>query len=257
MRYHSTDGEKQRFIERIESAGGQVTLDICVDLHGISDVKSIVEIVPLIPHMLPYATIVNISSAGESEKRFAQEILAGLQHIQSLDFDHPWACTSAKPYKPTNDEQAHFISRIGLAGGQVTQSITLELRAVRDSKALVVLLAEVPRCLPELTGIDLSSSRRPSSTVTDDVIRYLAALLQLEYLDLSGSRITNNGLSAIRQLTGLTRLYLGRTEVTAEGISSLSPLAKLHTLTIPKAISMRDLQALKPRFPRVGWIGQN
>jgi len=57
--------------------------------------------------------------------------------------------------------------------------------------------------------------------ITDAGLKHLAALTQLERLDLFCAHITDAGLESLKRLTRLQRLNLGATDVTSEGLTNL------------------------------------
>ena len=68
---------------------------------------------------------------------------------------------------------------------------------------------------------------------------------QLERLDLSGTKITNHGLLALKNLPKLQYLGLGNTKVSGEGIQFLQQLKNLRELSLSKSkISGPDLAPL-------------
>jgi|GEM_PF-1078911 len=67
---------------------------------------------------------------------------------------------------------------------------------------------------------------------SDAALHTLAALQQLEDLEIGGKRITNAGAAHIAALSALTTLTLDQTEITAKGLAELARAPKLTALTI-------------------------
>jgi hypothetical protein len=57
--------------------------------------------------------------------------------------------------------------------------------------------------------------------VTDAGLKELAALKQLQWLELSWTQVTDAGLKVLAGLTQLKRLYLSGTQVTDAGLQNL------------------------------------
>ncbi|MEZ5404367.1 MAG: hypothetical protein R2729_32100 [Bryobacteraceae bacterium] len=80
----------------------------------------------------------------------------------------------------------------------------------------------------EITGVDFRAS-----WVTDTDLRRLAELPRLSYLDLSVTRITDQGMQALKNLPGVTDLNLRFAEyVTDEGLAAIKGWKKLRRLNI-------------------------
>jgi len=79
-----------------------------------------------------------------------------------------------------------------------------------------------------ITGVDLRAS-----WVTDTDLRKLAQLPDLNYLDLSLTRITDQGMQEIKKLPGVVELNLRYAEyVTDEGLAAIKEWKKLKRLNV-------------------------
>jgi len=79
-----------------------------------------------------------------------------------------------------------------------------------------------------ITGVDLRAS-----WVTDTDLRKLAQLPDLNYLDLSLTRVTDQGMQEIKKLTGIVDLNLRFAEyVTDEGLAAIKEWRKLKRLNV-------------------------
>jgi hypothetical protein len=90
---------------------------------------------------------------------------------------------------------------------------------------------------------------------TEEWVEALSKLTSLEYLNLAGFEVTNDGMKNLQGLTSLTELDLSRcSRVSDQGLVSLSKLPLLHTLdirfleitdtglqTLSSILSLRDL----------------
>ncbi len=88
--------------------------------------------------------------------------------------------------------------------------------------------------------------------ITDVEIVHLAALPELESLDISGGQITDAGLANLRGLVELKRLYLRDLPITDAGLEHLQGLTGLEVLTLSNAkisgkglAQLRDLKQLR------------
>ncbi|MFN8580231.1 MAG: hypothetical protein U0163_04540 [Gemmatimonadaceae bacterium] len=79
-----------------------------------------------------------------------------------------------------------------------------------------------------LTALDLSGCK----AVTDDGVRHLARMPQLQQLDLSGTAITDAGLRALNGLPGLRRLNLSWTRTTDSGAAHLAQCRQLESVDL-------------------------
>jgi internalin A len=80
----------------------------------------------------------------------------------------------------------------------------------------------------KITGVDLRAS-----WVTDTDLRKLMALPDLKYLDLSLTRITDQGMQEIRNLPGIVELNLHFAEyVTDEGLAAIKGWKRLKRLNV-------------------------
>ncbi|MBC7840957.1 MAG: hypothetical protein H7099_01520 [Gemmatimonadaceae bacterium] len=82
--------------------------------------------------------------------------------------------------------------------------------------------------LTHLTTLRLDGSQQ----LTDEGVRALAALPNLEHLDLQGSSVTDTGLAALRDLTSLKSLSLAWTGVSDAGMQSLTSLQQLERIDL-------------------------
>ena len=102
-------------------------------------------------------------------------------------------------------------------------------------------LAKVAVGSSELTIMDLNGS-----AVTDDGLKNLAKLPQIESLSLVGTKVTDVGLTVTTQLPELRSLNLGAFAVNASMMATLSKLEKLEVLGLEGAkVTDNDLPPLE------------
>lgn len=97
------------------------------------------------------------------------------------------------------------------AHGQITDAELRELRGMSQLRSL------------KLGGCE---------GVTDEGLRYLAELPNLQRLELNGTSITDAGLSALRALTELKHLSLSWTRVSDDGVAAFRDCAKLEFVDV-------------------------
>ena len=74
----------------------------------------------------------------------------------------------------------------------------------------------------------------------------------MNYLNLDGSRVTNDGLVHIRDMDQLTKLLLGETGVSDVGLSGLTSHRELVSLRLPgTSVSAKAAEKLKQSLPRL------
>ncbi len=80
---------------------------------------------------------------------------------------------------------------------------------------------------------------------TDDDLAALKGLTILERLDLGRTKITNSGLAALEGMKNLKSLNLAGTKITDGGLSHLKNLAELRRLNVGKLITDAGLEHLQ------------
>lgn len=122
------------------------------------------------------------------------------------------------------------------------KELTVELRGLPLSDdGLKSLLAKV-----RLVGLDVSGSE-----VSDRGLQVLASTRsQLRLLDLSFTRISDEGLKTLPSQSELRHISLINCRVTDGGIASLTRLAQLREIYLAKtAVSSQAADQLRGRFP--------
>jgi len=132
-------------------------------------------------------------------------------------------------------EKAKVIAAIKKLGG----SVKIDTKKLGNPIIRVVLEGErvtdeelkILRWMPQLESLYLSNSR-----ITDMGLANLNALERLSVLDLGNTKVTDKGLSNLRGLTNLTRLVLNKTAITNKGLAQLKPLKRLCHLDISETL---------------------
>src|SRR5205807_9451030 len=114
----------------------------------------------------------------------------------------------------------------------------------------------VPRVLPGkkprtvVTGVTLND-RRPDRKLTDADLQTLAALTDLQVLDLSSTGVTDRGLRYLAPLKKLRTLGLARTRVTDAGLNEIKGLTGLLSLDLTGTkVTAAGATALRKALPR-------
>ena len=85
--------------------------------------------------------------------------------------------------------------------------------------------------------------------VPEKLLKLLAEFPKLEVVDLRGSGITDEGLAHLKDLKGLRKLYLGRTEISDAGLKHIAGLAGLEHLILSESkvtdAGLKQLAGLK------------
>ena len=81
--------------------------------------------------------------------------------------------------------------------------------------------------LAKVTGVILSNPN-----FTDEGLKEVAKLKQLEALYLDGTKTTDAGLKEVAKLQKLTHLFLGDTQITDEGLKEVAKLKQLEELNL-------------------------
>ena len=104
------------------------------------------------------------------------------------------------------------------------------------------------RLLPSLKHLDVNGSQRTDSgrwglMLTDVNVDSIAALTQLETLNMGGSIVSDAGMAALEKMTNLHTLDLSRMEITAKGLAPLMRLPKLRRLNLAQSARIDDTAA--------------
>lgn len=104
------------------------------------------------------------------------------------------------------------------------------------------------RLLPALKHLDVNGSQRTDSgrwglMLTDVNVESIAALTQLESLDMGGAIVSDVGMKALASLVNLQTLDLSRMEITPQGLEPLLKLNKLRRLNLWQAVRIDDRAA--------------
>lgn len=145
--------------------------------------------------------------------------------------------------KPEHLDRSGKINSDILTSLAPLKELTLELRGVPLSDdGLKALLAKV-----RLAGLDVSGSE-----ISDCGLQELASTRsQLRLLDLSFTRIGDEGLKALACQSELRYISLINCRVTDSGIASLRGLAHLREIYLTKtAVTAQAAELLSRRFPR-------
>jgi hypothetical protein len=96
-----------------------------------------------------------------------------------------------------------------------------------DGQMTDAMLEDAAR-LEQITVLRLGGSRN----VTDAGVRHLARLPRLKHLDLSGTKVTDQGLEALRGLPELETIAVAWTRVTDTGVAHLAQCERLVSINL-------------------------
>jgi WD40 repeat protein len=164
--------------------------------------------------------------------------------------------SAADPLTDNNVENGHGYRRIGSDVQLYQNAVDDDLTALRDVKgitsiqwAFLISGAAGPfitdRALETISQWkDLKVLNLPvypsivhgdESFFTDEGLKKIQNMTQLEKLYLNGHAITNVGLSYLRNLTGLKSLHITSSDITSKGLLHLDNLLELEDLDINSA----------------------
>jgi Leucine-rich repeat (LRR) protein len=105
--------------------------------------------------------------------------------------------------------------------------------------------------LARFRGLEfLSTIVLTDTAVSNDGVKYLAALPKLDKLYLSRTKITDIGLEHLRNATGLTTLHINETAVSDAGLVHLKNCKKLKVLWLQKTkVTAAGIDSLKKALP--------
>lgn len=173
-------------------------------------------------------------------------------------------CPAEEP--PTLEQRAKALKTITGAGGNVSPdfnkllaageehdlfnpkhsfvSATLERRAALNDQVIGALAA-----FPEIERLMLAKS-----AVTDEQLAKLP-LHHLKYLDLSDTKITDQGIAHLWPLKKLEELDLSRTAVTNSGLKTLATLTNLRSIGLDETAIDDAGVAHLAQLPKLGALG--
>jgi hypothetical protein len=104
------------------------------------------------------------------------------------------------------------------------------------------------RLLPGLRHLDVNGSQRTDSgrwglMLTDVNIDSIAALTQLEVLNMGGAIVSDVGMKALEPMVNLHTIDLSRMEITAQGLEPLTKWPKLRRLNLWQCARIDDKAA--------------
>ena len=106
--------------------------------------------------------------------------------------------------------------------------------------------------LRNLTGLTRLTLDYSQSKITDAGLIHLSGMTRLEWLDLTGCKITGRGLASLQEMRQLKRLCLGWTQVDDIGLEVIAGFPKLESLELHQTrvtdaglVHLRDLKNLR------------
>lgn len=104
------------------------------------------------------------------------------------------------------------------------------------------------RLLPALKHLDVNGSQRTDSgrwglMLTDVNVESIAALTQLQTLNMGGASVSDVGMKSLQPLVNLESLDLSRMEITAAGLEAVTKMIKLRRLNLWQSTRIDDKAA--------------
>jgi hypothetical protein len=166
--------------------------------------------------------------------------LKHLAGVKSLEEVAMWACHETTP-KVTAEQFEQLASggklqRVQIHGFRVKPAIA----AIAANEALEELSLYEPiddtmfAALANAQNLRLLVSRVEGSTITDDGAEKLAALRDLEVLEIRGGKLSLAGITKIASLRNLRELVLTEVGLEDEGMKQLAKLTRLEKLNVSR-----------------------
>jgi len=127
------------------------------------------------------------------------------------------------------------LERLNLSHTRISDEGLLRLKPAAQIQELSLLYAE------QITDLGLSAIKQwrrlkklnvRGTRIGDETLALVAALVQIESLDIADTNITDNGLDNLVPLTRLKHLALGRSRLTDESLSGLRVFSTLESLDL-------------------------
>jgi internalin A len=148
------------------------------------------------------------------------------------------ACTVTLAADPTPADAVALIEKLKgrhlPKGSDKVTTVELGRKKVTDNDLKVIAALTTVRILnlgSEMTK-DKSGKGIYKSAITDEGVKNIAGMTQLQKLELDGANVTNAGLKHLSGMKSLTNLSLSGTKVTDEGMEELKNLPKLQFLNL-------------------------
>jgi YHS domain-containing protein/uncharacterized membrane protein len=155
---------------------------------------------------------------------------------------------------PTAEVQRLLASRLASPVSSATVAVApkplAELLPSVEPRARELGVALSPLAQNE-PWLQLNASLAGTNFTDDALARLAPASPNLRWLDLSGTAITDAGLTNLAAMPHLTRLHLSRTRVTDAGLPNLAPLAELESLSLYGTTVTDDGLANLAKLPRL------
>lgn len=106
-------------------------------------------------------------------------------------------------------------------------------------------------------GLKVTSLSLNRVTLSDEGLKEIGALTELEALDLTDAGVKNDDLRNLGKLEQLKTLTLSANAITDDGLKNLIPLKKLTNLTVPTAISDAAIKDIRAAMPALTTVRKN
>jgi hypothetical protein len=160
------------------------------------------------------------------------------------------ACSWLAVTMQNQRQQKAAAEAIEKAGGEVESEPTWLGKLLRDDSLVTVTWVNGSG-RPHLNGGRLDDGPMPSLVATNTVLLHLEGLSQLQWLDLSGTRVTDAGLVRLQGFKRLGVLNLDNTEITDAGLEHLKGLNQLQKLCLVNTkVTDEGVKKLQQALPK-------
>jgi hypothetical protein len=172
--------------------------------------------------------------------------LVGLKDLQSLGL----SSTKVTDAGLRELKDLKSLRRLDFYGEEVTDAALRTLREIGLLHTLPQAWAENPPASPaDVVWLNLRGTK-----VTNEGLKEIAGFTQLEKLSLERTKVTDEGLKELTGFKNLKVLYIYGTGVKGEGLKHLAVLTKLELLELPQHVNADEAVALWKSCKSLGLI---
>jgi len=178
------------------------------------------------------------------------EVPAGKQLALYYNFDPAYGCSLLKDLNPnglfsvsflgseiSDNDLAHVgrltgLKELDVSCTQIGDSGMPYLKELKELKKLNLASTRVCLGLKHLGGLPLQELTLDDTDIGDDALAHIAQLRALKILSLSFTKITDRGLTKIKEMKSLEKLRLNCTDIGDDGLAFVGRLTGLRELWV-------------------------
>jgi len=179
--------------------------------------------------------VLDLSTTNVHSQLFLQ--LQGVQSLSGIDLHFS---TGLDPAAMQAIGQLTQLRTLNMAGSDVTDDAAKHLVSLKNLRALDLEICEqisdesMPHVsqLPQLRFLNLKKTAFEKLKITNQALVALSAIQSLEYLNLYGNSVSDDGMPHLAKLRKLQFLDLSLVGITDKGVHALKPLSNLRALKL-------------------------